>query len=261
MKKNNEIEPERVESFDEIVFENRNKKYGAYYLRKKNKLYVFFAFCIAILVVGFAVITPLIASYNNNEKFIKNNEVRTVTAEITNMNPDEPPPPPPPPPPSIKTIQMAKFTVPEVVDTVKEVNIKINDDPDPPIDAPPVFKPNPAPTAIEIDKDTDPLLIVAEPATFQGGDLNTFSNWVKQNLVYPSVALENNVSGKITLQFTVNTNGDVIDVKVLRGTDPAIDEEAVRVIQSSPKWTPARQNGVLVKQRFYIPINFQVQSN
>ncbi len=98
--------------------------------------------------------------------------------------------------------------------------------------------------------------IVEENAMFQGGDIYSFVNWVNQNLKYP---VDADVSGRIFLEFSVDTLGTVADIKLLRGIDPKLDEEAIRVVKSSPKWTPAKQNGVKVKQKITIPVSFTLQ--
>jgi TonB family protein len=109
------------------------------------------------------------------------------------------------------------------------------------------------------NQDTTVYIIVETPASFQNGDLNAFRDWVNQNLKYPEIAAENGIQGKIYVQFAIDRNGTVVDVKVLRGVDPILDKEAVRVIQSSPKWIPAKQSGKDVKQQFVIPIKFALQ--
>jgi len=101
--------------------------------------------------------------------------------------------------------------------------------------------------------------IVEEPASFQGGDVGTFRIWVQSNMVYPTAASEAGISGKVIVQFAVNSHGKVVDAKVLRGVHPELDKEAVRCILSSPSWAPGKQGGRAVKQQFVIPIIFQLQ--
>ncbi|MEG0517341.1 MAG: energy transducer TonB [Bacteroidales bacterium] len=104
-----------------------------------------------------------------------------------------------------------------------------------------------------------PFAIVEEKPTFRGGDQNDFTKWVFAQVVYPEIAKENGVQGRVTLQFTVNTDGRVSDVKVLRGVDSSLDKEAVRVVSSSPKWAPGKQRGKAVKVRFTFPVIFQLK--
>jgi len=107
----------------------------------------------------------------------------------------------------------------------------------------------------------DVFIIVEEQATFLGGDVNSFRDWVKKNIKYPTVATKNGISGRVFVQYAVNSNGEVVDVKVVRGVDPSLDKEAVRVIMSSPLWKPAKQSGTKVKQQFTIPISFNLPAN
>ena len=110
-----------------------------------------------------------------------------------------------------------------------------------------------------VEEESIPFALVEKKPSFMGGDANTFSAWVNQHLEYPEVARENGVSGRVILQFTVNPNGSVTDVKVLRGVDPALDKEAVRVISSSPKWEPGRQRDRAVKVTYTFPVVFQLR--
>jgi len=103
------------------------------------------------------------------------------------------------------------------------------------------------------------FLVVEQQATFQGGDANAFRDWVTKNLTYPDIAIKKGISGKVYVQYAVNSKGDMVDVKVVRGVDPSLDKEAVRVISSSPKWEPAKQRGQKVKEQFTIPIAFQLK--
>ena len=92
---------------------------------------------------------------------------------------------------------------------------------------------------------------------FPGGDLE-LRKYIAQNIQYPEIAKENGIQGKVFVQFVVNQKGEVEQVKVVRGVDPSLDKEAVRVIQSLPKWKPGSQRGKPVKVSFTVPINFQL---
>ena len=111
----------------------------------------------------------------------------------------------------------------------------------------------------EVEEEAIPFQLVEEKPKFQGGDANDFSKWVNSRLVYPEIAKENGVQGRVTLQFTVNADGSVANVKVLRGVDSALDTEAVRVVSSSPKWTPGRQRDRAVKVTYTFPVIFQLR--
>jgi len=111
----------------------------------------------------------------------------------------------------------------------------------------------------EAEEEAIPFAFVEEKPKFQGGDANTFSKWVNSKLVYPEIAKENGVQGRVTLQFTVGTDGSVSNVVVLRGVDASLDKEAVRIVSSSPKWTPGRQRERPVKVTYTFPVIFQLR--
>ena len=110
-----------------------------------------------------------------------------------------------------------------------------------------------------VEEEAIPFALVEQKPMFQGGDANAFSKWVNQHLAYPDIAKENGIQGRVTLQFTVNTDGSVSGVKVLRGVDPSLDKEAVRVVSSSPKWTPGKQRDRPVKVTYTFPVIFQLK--
>ena len=102
--------------------------------------------------------------------------------------------------------------------------------------------------------------IVEDMPTFNGGDPATeFRKYIAQNLRYPEIAAENGISGRVIVQFAVDKTGNVVDAVVVRSIDPALDKEAIRVVMSSPKWTPGKQRGKAVKVLFTFPINFVLQ--
>ena len=112
--------------------------------------------------------------------------------------------------------------------------------------------------AEETIEDDQPFLIAETMPSFQGGDLNTFRNWVQQRVKYPAIAQENGIQGKVIISFVVNTDGSVSNIEVLRTPDSTLSDEAVRIIKSSPKWTAAKQRNKSVRQKFVIPIDFRI---
>ena len=101
-----------------------------------------------------------------------------------------------------------------------------------------------------------PFQLLDEKPSFQGGDVNQFSKWVRQNLIYPETAKENGVQGRVTVQAIINSDGSLSDIRVLRGCDRALDKEAVRVISLSPKWEPGKQRGRAVPTICTFPVIF-----
>ena len=110
-----------------------------------------------------------------------------------------------------------------------------------------------------VEEEAIPFQLVEEKPSFQGGDATQFSKWVNQRLVYPEIAKENGVQGRVTLQFTVEKDGSVTKVKVLRGVDPSLDKEAVRVVSQSPKWKPGKQRDRAVPVTYTFPVIFQLR--
>jgi periplasmic protein TonB len=90
------------------------------------------------------------------------------------------------------------------------------------------------------------------------GDLLQFRNWVEANILYPEIAIEHQIFGKVIVGFCVNARGQIVDIKVIRGVDPSLDQETIRVISSSPTWKAARQGGIPVKEKFTIPVVFRI---
>ena len=92
---------------------------------------------------------------------------------------------------------------------------------------------------------------------FPGGEL-AMRKYLADHVQYPEIAKENGLSGKVFVQFVVNQKGEIENVKIARGVDPALDKEAMRVVQSLPKWKPGSQLGKPVRVSFTVPINFQL---
>jgi protein TonB len=111
----------------------------------------------------------------------------------------------------------------------------------------------------EVEDDPIPFVTVEQKPTFNGGDANGFAKWVNSRLVYPEVAKENGVEGRVTLQFTIGKDGRLQDVKVLNSPDESLAQEAVRVVSSSPKWEPGRQRDRTVKVSYTFPVIYRLR--
>jgi protein TonB len=249
----------KTTSWDEIVFRDRNKNYGAYYLRRKYNKSVILSFIAALFIVSGLVGVPLVQAMMNKHNVgeLDNN----VIATVDNLrNPDDFPPPPPPPPAPINQIQKLIYVSPRVVDTV---NLNMALVPTEEILGYEINQPVPDKLDVnngkseEIQEEVEKAYIMPqEYATFMGGDLSVFHAWVEKNIVYPQVAMENGIFGKVIVQFVINAKGELVDIKFLRSIDKSIDEETIRVLKLSPKWTPAKQGGTPVKQLFSMPVSF-----
>ena len=111
----------------------------------------------------------------------------------------------------------------------------------------------------EVEDDPIPFVNVDQKPSFNGGDANDFSKWVNAKLVYPEIAKENGVEGRVTLQFTIGKDGRLQDVKVLSAPDESLAQEAVRVVSSSPKWEPGRQRDRAVKVSYTFPVIYRLR--
>jgi protein TonB len=258
-----ERELNRIPNFDDIVFENRNKEYGAYKLRKKYNRNVIIALIIGTLILVTAVITPYL-----NAKAAENKSKRAERqVEIKMENLDQPAetiaPPPPPPPPPQDVVQQARYVPPVVVDSIKpeeaaqlmtadQAQVEVKDEE--------VIEEVVQVTeeVQEAETQTEPFYVVEEMPMFQGGDA-AIQKYIGDNVVYPEVAKENNIQGRVIVKFCVTPTGGVDQVSVLKGVDPELDAEVVRVVKTLPKFKPGKQGGKPVPVWYTIPINFQLK--
>lgn len=160
------------------------------------------------------------------------------------------PPPPPPPPQTTEVINIVEDDV-EIEDEL------ILDDTE--ADQDDVIEIVEFEEEEEVVNEEEVFFVVEEMPTFQGQSSDAFRIYIQQNLKYPVIAQENGISGRVFVQFDVNGKGEVTNVVVVRGVDPSLDKEAVRVVKSSPRWTPGKQRGRPVRVRFTFPIVFQLQ--
>lgn len=255
----------KVEPLEEIVFRDRNKEYGAYFLRKVYKKYTSRSLLISIGVLLICVLVPFFW-------FKAQNTVKTdtnISAEFTNMPkpPEEAPPPPPPPPPAEQIEQRVRFTAPVVTtDTVDQGTVFNQDDLK---ETTTNFAPDTAKN-ISIGETKDQVIeqpemqvftIVEEAPTYPGGDVEMFK-FLQQNIKYPEVAKENNIQGIAFIEFIVNSNGSISDVKRKEGTKEVgagCDDEAIRVIRLMPKWVAGKQSGKNVRVRMVLPVKFKLE--
>ena len=99
--------------------------------------------------------------------------------------------------------------------------------------------------------------IVEQNPSFPGGT-EALMKWLSKNLKYPASAQENSIQGRVLVQFVVNKDGSIVEPKVLRSVDPALDKEALRVVSAMPKWQPGKQRGKTVRVRFTLPVTFRL---
>lgn len=107
-------------------------------------------------------------------------------------------------------------------------------------------------------EETKVFTVVEQMPMFPGGDAALMS-YLANNIHYPTVAAENGVQGRVVVGFVVERDGSITDVSVLRGVDPSLDREAMRVVKSMPRWTPGKQNGSAVRVKYQVPVAFRLQ--
>ncbi len=122
--------------------------------------------------------------------------------------------------------------------------------------------PPPAASSDDDEEDEEKIIYtkVEKKAEFPGGKAE-LTKYLKKNLSYPQIAIDNNIQGNVVVKFVVSRTGDIKDVKVTRGVDPSLDEEAIRVVKSMPKWTPAEQRNKPCNSYFTLPVNFKLKEN
>jgi protein TonB len=253
--------------WDDIVFENRNKAYGAYFIRKIYSKNVLMAGVLALFVIFFGLAYPSIAAFfKSDDEVMKKPRLKTTVSleQPPPINPDQPPPPSIPPPP-VKTI--IKFLPPKV--TEKEVveeekmptieEIKHNETGSENVEGTGevVFE-EPVQEVVKDDGDANKIFnFVEQSAEFVGG-MEALSKWLSRNLKYPPSARRMGTEGTATCKFVVEPDGTISNVEVLRGFDGACDKEAQRVLSIMPKWKPGKQGGRAVRQAYVLPVKFKL---
>jgi len=249
----------KVPEFDEIIFENRNKTYGAYDLRKRYKS----ATTLSVLGgVAFSALLMLIISLSTNRDAV----AEAGKGVIIIIKPDNTLIPekvkPVEPEKTIPEPVQNKYSPPEVVDDTSLISAPI-----PSIDDVLRSVKNGSVTEIdtfiyvaaeEIPAKTEPHISVEEMPVFPGGSA-ALLKYIAENTKYPAEAEENNIQGKVIIKFAVEPDGSVNRITVLRSVNPLLDEEAVRVIKSLAGWTPGKQNGIAVPVWYFVPVNFQLR--
>jgi protein TonB len=264
----------------DILFDNRNKAYGAYELRKNYHKRLKKSMMIVATLLLITVSAPIVASMfdkpividlpNDEPRIIKNVEV---------IIPKEPEPKVPEAKPLKPTdpVNTIANTTP-IIEVANEVNdadlpptkealkdavsgienkegegTEVLDLPNNDGEGTAVISQEPAPNDNEIFDDVD----VSQMPEFPGGE-EELMRYLAQNIQYPKQALDGNTEGRVLIGFVVNKEGEIDDVKVLRSIGDGCDEEAVRVIHKMPKWKPGKNNGKLVNVFYNLPVTFQL---
>ena len=267
----------------DLVFQSKNKEYGAYPLRrntgKRNMWSIIIMFLAAIL--GFSAFT-IVKTIQANARVENTQEV--VLSDIAEKKekpkvekkseikiPEQQKMPE-------KVASSVKFTEPVIKkdNQVKEDNqlkqqedlnesttkigaldVKGNDEGGEvlKVERAEIEQPKPEPQKVEDNKVFD---VVEQQPAFPGGQ-GALLSWLSQNIHYPAVAEENGIQGRVVVSFVVEKDGSISNVQVVRGVDPSLDKEAARVVKSMPKWTPGKQNGQAVRVKYNVPVTFKLQ--
>lgn len=160
------------------------------------------------------------------------------------------PPPPVAPPPVAETL-----TIVEDDADVEETDIASTEDVGQKVEIKYV------PVAVEEEEPEEQTIfeVVEQMPEFPNGGLAGLMKYLSKNIKYPTIAQENGTQGRVTVQFVVNKDGSIVDAKVLRGVDPYLDKEAIRVISAMPKWKPGMQRGKPVRVKYTVPVMFRLQ--
>lgn len=207
------------------------------------------------LVVGFAFLFMAFEWSTETKKLDESFVVQEVIAEeeIEITRPDAAPPPPPPPPEPAAPEQI------EVVDDKVDTKFEIQSEDDQTKVQKEVYVPPPPPKPKEEEVTEEIFVVVEQQPEFPGGQA-AMMKFLSDNIRYPVIAQENGIHGRVVCNFVVERDGSITDVQVLRGVDPSLDKEAIRVIQQMPRWTPGKQRGSPVRVRFTLPVVFRLQN-
>ena len=265
--------------WNDIIFEGKNKDYGAYEMRQSSSKRHIIAFSLIIVLVIFVSFLPsLIQTVSSSRKVTENISESTVLVDLQKELEEQVQEKDiireetaPPPPPLKSTIQ---FTAPEIVDAseiteddamktqdeLAESKVQISvatvegTDDEYGIDIADLEQHK----VIAEDVENKVFDVVEQQPQFPGG-MSELMKFLSDNIVYPQIALESGLQGRVIVQFVVNKNGEIVNIQVVNGVDPFLDKEAVRVINTMPKWIPGKQNGQAVNVKFTLPVNFKLK--
>lgn len=276
----------------DLVFEGKNKEFGAYEMRmdtgrRHNKAMMWVAIGVFVMLAAFVsyvfLINPYLEQLEKERLARLAQEEVQIEMEMTEEPEDEPeqkleqPKPEVLPEEVLNTVKVTELRIVEDEKVKAEDEIKTQDELKETTTA---FgqKDNDKGTEdrnvtrtlkdevvvekkVEVKDEKKPEEIfksVEQPPAFPGGDA-ALMKYLSSHIQYPTLAQENNIQGKVVVQFVVEKDGHVGDVKVVRSVDKDLDREAVRVCKSLPKFTPGRQNGQAVRVWYTLPVNFKLQ--
>ncbi|MBC7892364.1 MAG: TonB family protein [Sphingobacteriaceae bacterium] len=266
-------------TLEDLIFEGRNKEYGAYFLRQIYGKTARTSALIGVAVVTLGLVGPMLYSkYKPLDEKKKVTLANPMDVPPPPMDETQPPPPPPPPPPpeAPKPVSTTKFLPPEIKpdeevkqeeppptqETLKDAQASSETVVGDPNATEVVIDPNEGKAKVEVVEvkpvTEEIFTVVEQQASFPGG-AEALGKFLLKNLKYPPEAQRANVQGKVFMSFVVSPDGSISDVNVLKGLGFGCDQEATRVVKSMPRWAPGKQSGRAVKSRFTLPITFQLE--
>jgi protein TonB len=256
MKKKNE----KVPGFDEIIFENRNKEYGAFDLRKRYLPATCFSilggaafFAALVIILSLSIERDVTAGPNDIINVILTPQPYIDPGKIEQPEPKRP-----------EIITVSKNLTPEVVSDTEVITSTLMsaDDLNKIVTNGDVTEKDSVVSGSGpvIPIEPEPAVYVEEMPVFPGGE-TALMKFINENIKYPEEAINNNVMGMVVIKFVVSSDGMIKRVEVMKGVHPVLDQEAIRVVSLLPKWKPGRQNGNAVPVFYTVPVNFKIKYN
>lgn len=260
-------------TLDDIIFEHRNKAYGAYELRTHYTTNINRALLIGIGFFGLMLLTNFLFAREKDKNWVNEGVVINVQKIPDDELPIIEKPKEPEPPKEVEQKKTVQYTDIQIVENTdhenppppqSEIDISIIStiDKEGGIsdeigDTPPTETPPAVTTVLEIKEDNTPFTTVEVQPSFMGGNSEMYK-FLGKNLKYPTAAQRANIQGKVFLSFIVEKDGSITDIETMKGIGFGCDEEAMRVVKLMPKWIAGKQNGRNVRVKFTIPVFFRL---
>jgi protein TonB len=203
----------------------------------------------AVLFVGFEWGT------RDVQAVVDSGIAEVITEEDIEITRPEDAPPPPPPPPAPVVAEMLNVVEDDVELEQEEI---VSSEDNQMVAQVQTYVPAVAVQEEEEESSQPIFTVVEEMPQFPGGETELL-RFLSSSIRYPVIAQENGIQGRVTCAFVVNRDGSIVDAEVLRGVDPSLDKEALRVISTMPKWSPGKQRGKAVRVKYTVPITFRLQ--
>ena len=259
-------DPKSNPTWEDVVFENRNKDYGAYIIRKIYSKNLGYATAGTLVILLLTLAAPAIAALLKSDDVVEKKELTKVVTldQPPPIDPNVPPPPKVEVPPPVKTL---KYVAPKVVkeevveeeiptiEEIKKVEVSTTTQEGPET----VVYEEPVKAVVSEGEDNSIHQFAEQQPAFAGG-VEAMTKFIQKNLKYPNDAKRMNQEGKVFVQFVVNKDGSISDVETIKGIWASCDKEAARVVSIMPQWIPGKQNGKAVRVKYVVPIFFRLSN-